>query len=71
MINRADLKQYRLEIGTYLLKKGCGYEVGQIIREKRLRPGIWRVKVITGLYYDFQENKINHTAENKILKTDN
>lgn len=68
MINRAGLKQYRLEIGTYLLKKGCGYEVGQIIKEKRLRPGIWRVKVITGLYYDFQQNKINHTAENKILK---
>lgn len=68
MINRAGLKQYRLEIGTYLLKKGCGFEVGQIIAEKRLRPGLWRVKVITGLFYDFQQNKINHTAENRILK---
>lgn len=67
MINRAGLKQYRLEIGTYLLKKGCGYEVGQIIKEKRLRRGLWRVKVITGLYYDFQQNKINHTSENRIL----
>lgn len=68
MINRAGLEQYRLEIGTYLLKKGCGFEVGQIIAEKRLRPGLWRVKVITGLFYDFQQNKINHTAENRILK---
>ncbi len=70
MINRAGLQRYRLEIGTYLLKKGCGYEVGQIISQKRLRPGLYRVKIITGLYYDFQQNKINHTAENRIMKID-
>lgn len=70
MIHRAPLQQYRLEIGVHLLKKGCGYQVGQIIAQKRLRPGLFRVKVITGLFYDFQNNKINHTAENRIMKID-
>lgn len=68
MTNRAPRRQYELEIGTYLLRKGCGYELGQVIQEKQLRPGLWRVKIITGLFFDFQQNKINHTAENRILK---
>lgn len=70
MINRANADRYRLEIGTYLLKRGCGYEVGQIIKSKRIQPGLWKVKVITGLFYDFQQNKINHTAENRVLRDD-
>lgn len=64
----AGKKRWQLEIGAHLLKKGCGFQVGQIIQEKRLRDNIWRVKVITGLFYDFNENKINHTAENKIIR---
>lgn len=65
--NRAGLKQWQMEIGAHLLKKGCGYQIGQIVQEKRLEPGKWRVKVITGIFYDFQENKINHTAEKRVL----
>lgn len=64
----AGKKRWQLEIGSHLLKKGCGFQVGQIIQEKHLRDNIWRVKVITGLFYDFHTNKINHTAENKIIR---
>lgn len=69
-IRFAPLKQWQMEIGAYLLKKGCGFEIGQIVQEKRLERGKWRVKVITGIFYDFRENKINHTAENRILTTE-
>ena len=69
--NRAGLKKWQLEIGAYLLKKGCGYQIGQIVREKKLdnsKKDIYRVKVITGLFYDFKTNTVNHTLENKIYK---
>lgn len=70
MINRAPLKQYYLNVGSHLLKKGAGFEVGQIVKEKRLRNGLYRVSVITGLFYNFQENKVTHTADKKIMKVD-
>lgn len=66
--NRAPIRQFHLEIGAYFLKKGCNYKVGQIIAKKRLYENTYRVKVITGLYYDFHTNKINHTSENRIAK---
>jgi hypothetical protein len=70
MINRAPLKQYYLNVGSHLLKKGAGFEVGQIVKEKHLRNGMYRVSVITGLFYNFQENKVTHTADKKIMKVD-
>lgn len=66
---RAPREQYYLEIGTYFLKKGTGYKIGQVIKEKRLRRGLWKVKVITGLYYDFTENKVNHTCTNRTIRS--
>ena len=66
---RAGLKQWQMELGALLLKKGCGFQIGQIVQEKRLERGKWRVKVVTGIFYDFNTNKINHTAENRILTT--
>ena len=69
MIHRAPLKQYYLNIGSHLLKKGCGYEIGQIVKEKNIGDNTFRVSVITGLFYDFQSNKVTHTAAKKILKT--
>lgn len=66
---RAPLQQYYLEIGSHFLKKGAGYQVGQVIKERRLRPGIWKVKVITGLFFDFDNNKINHTSADKVIRS--
>jgi hypothetical protein len=67
LANRASASQWQLQIGTHLLKKGCGFHVGQIIAEKKIAHNRYRVKVITNLFYDFKTNKINHLAENRIL----
>lgn len=68
MIHRAPLSQYYLNLGSHLLKKGAGFEIGQIVKEKKIRSGLYRVKVITGLFYDFGTNKVTHTADNRIMK---
>lgn len=68
MVNRAPLSQWRLEIGAHLLRKGCGFEVGQVIKEKKLDHNRYRVKVITGLFFDFNKNEITHTTANKVIK---
>jgi hypothetical protein len=70
MIHKAPLKQYYLNIGSHLLKKGCGFEIGQVVKEKHLYDNVYRVSVITGLFYNFQENKVSHTAAKKIMKVD-
>jgi hypothetical protein len=70
MINKAPINQYYLNIGSHLLKKGAGFYVGQIVKEKHLHDGIYRVSVITGLFYNFQDNKVTHTADKKIMKVD-
>lgn len=65
---RASKNQYFLEIGVHFLKKGCNYQIGQIIDEKKLDSDRYRVTVITGLFYDFKQNRINHTAEKRVVK---
>ena len=67
MVQKAPLSQYYLNIGAHFLKKGAGFKIGQIVKEKQLYEGMWRVKVITGLFYDFNTNKVTHTAENRII----
>lgn len=77
--NLAGVKEWQLQIGAYLLKKGCGYKIGQVIKEKKIeavgkKPKFgkqkhsYRVKVVTGIFFDFRTNKINHTCENRIMK---
>lgn len=69
--NGAPIEQYYLEIGSLLLKKGAGYEIGQIIGEKKLvhqRKEIYKVKVIKSLTYDFGDNRVYHTLVDKIIK---
>ena len=67
--NRAITTEWQLQIGAYLLKKGCVFQVGQIIQEKKIYHNRYRVKVVTNLFYDFKTNKINHVSENRILDT--
>lgn len=68
IITRAPRRQWYLNIGTYFLRKGTGFEVGQIVKEKRLQDNLYRVSVITGLFFDFQTNKVTHTAEKRIMR---
>lgn len=68
MVTRASKQQYYLEIGAHFLKKGSGVKVGQIFKEKKLEHDLYRVSVVTGLFYDFNTNKVNHTAEKRVMK---
>lgn len=68
MAQLAPWRQYQLEIGVYLLKKGTKFKVGQIIDEKKINENTYQVKFITGLFYDFRENKVNHTVEKRVVK---
>lgn len=70
IISRASGRQWCLNIGAYFLKKGTGYQIGSIVKEKHLRDNVFRVSVVTGLFYDFQQNKVTHTVEKRILKAD-
>jgi hypothetical protein len=67
MLNRATRKQYYLEIGSHFIKKGCNVQIGSIVKRKRIDHKRERVKVVTGIFYDFKTNKINHTADNRII----
>lgn len=68
MSQGAKKEQYWLEIGTYFLRKGTGHKVGDIVQQRYIGDGRFKVKVITGLFFDFNTNKVNHTAENRIVK---
>lgn len=69
MAQKAPLRQYYLEIGAHYLKKGCGYEVGQIIKEKHLYENLHRVSVVKALYFNLHTNEISHTAGKTIIRT--
>lgn len=68
ILNKAKKQQYYLEIGSHFLKKGCNVQIGSIVDSKRIDHERRRVKVVTGLFYDFRTNKINHTSDKRILK---
>ncbi len=69
MAQKAPLRQYYLEIGAYYLKKGCGYEVGQIIKAKKLHTRGHRATVISSLYFNLHTNEITHTAGKTIIRS--
>lgn len=64
---RAKIKQWQLELGSHLLKKGCGYKIGQIVRSRKIGHDRFKVKVVTNLFYDFGQNKVNHLKENRVI----
>lgn len=68
ILNKAKKEQYYLEVGSHFIKKGCNVQIGQIVDSKKLDHERRRVKVVTGLFYDFKTNKINHTSDKRIQK---
>jgi|GEM_PF-2550757 len=68
MINKASKQQYYLEIGAHLLRKGAAHKIGDVVKGKKLGDGRWRVKVITGMFFDFGQNRINHTSKNDVIR---
>jgi uncharacterized protein YjdB len=69
ILHRADRRQWNLNIGSYLLRKGVGWEIGQIIKKERLTTNITKVTYITGFSYNFEKNKVIHRTGAKLLKT--
>ncbi|WP_438710851.1 hypothetical protein ACSTS3_19630 [Aquimarina muelleri] len=68
--NRATKKEMYLEIGAYFIKKGANYQIGEIIYKKQLQhhsKRISRAKVVSGLSFDFDTNKIYVRKGNKIV----
>lgn len=65
--NRAGKKQWQMQLGAHLLKKGCGFQIGQIVRSRKIGDDRYKVKVVTNLFYDFGTNQINHTKENRVI----
>ncbi len=67
ILHRADKRQWNLNIGSYFLRKGVGYEVGQIIKKEPLNKGATKVTYITGFNYDFAKNKVVHRTGCKVI----
>lgn len=65
----AGVSRWQMEIGAHLLKKGCGYEIGQIVKTKKLRSNSKksRVTFITGLTFDFGTNTIHHRTAKTVI----
>lgn len=63
MINKAPKRQYYLEIGTHFLKKGVGKKIGDPITVQEAKKT--KTYYIANLFYDFANNRINHTLTNK------
>jgi len=66
---RANAQKWQLELGAHLLKKGCGYQIGQVIASKKLTNNDKsKAKFISGLTFDFGTNQIYHRTGKTITK---
>jgi len=66
--NRANKKQWQLELGAHLLKKGAGVQLDEVLYEKKrnyTRNNRVKVKVVTDIFYDFRTNRIVPTTANR------
>jgi hypothetical protein len=68
IVNKAPRRQWYLNIGAHFLRKGAGYEIGQIVKLKKLEGNRYRGHKITGLFYDFDKNQITHTASKTVVR---
>lgn len=61
--HRAPKQQYYLEIGSYFIRKGTGYKVGDAFEYKG-KKGCKQLR-IANLYYNFKLNKITYKLDKK------
>jgi hypothetical protein len=74
MVQRAPKQQYFLELGSYFIRKGTGYKVGQPFEYSQIKRKKGDHKIakkelyISNLFYNFKENKITYKLDkNPIL----
>lgn len=60
---KAPKAQWYLTFGSYFLRKGCNYKIGDpVILQPREKA---KTHYIANLHFDFANNRINHTLTNK------
>jgi len=64
--HRAPKEQYYLELGSYFIRKGTGYQVGDTFKYPSKRGA--KTLYIRNLFYNFNLNKITYKLDkNPIL----
>jgi hypothetical protein len=60
--HKAPRSQYFLEIGAYFLRKGVGYKIGDPVKYRvGQKGGRMKQYYVANLFYDFGNNRVNHT----------
>ncbi len=66
--NKAPKEQFFLELGSYFIRKGTGYKVGNTFEYKQRKTGKPKTFYISNLFFNFRENKVTYTlSKNPIL----
>lgn len=70
--NKASLKEIYLEIGAYFIKKGSNYQIGEILYKQKKQGDheMYKAKVVTNLWFEFDTNKIHVKRNNKFISPD-
>lgn len=62
---QAPRYQRDLERGSYYIRRGTGFQVGQPFRIKDKGTGKIRTRYIDNLFYNFKANKVTHRFSDK------
>ncbi|GLB51714.1 hypothetical protein NBRC110019_07530 [Neptunitalea chrysea] len=65
LIQKAPKEQFYLELGSYFIRKGTGYQVGDAFEYKQRRTGKAKTLRIQNLFYNFKENRITYRFDKK------
>ncbi|TWP30520.1 hypothetical protein ETU08_01810 [Apibacter muscae] len=62
--NRANKRRWQMELGTYLLRQGVQWKIGDPVQVPNGRNKVCTMW-ISNLFYDFQKNHIQHSLTSK------
>lgn len=65
---RAPRHQRDLERGSYYIKKGAVFQVGQPFKIKDKGTGKTKTRYIINLFYNFRSNSVTHKFSDKPIK---
>lgn len=66
--NRAKKKDWQTQIGAYLLRKGCGFELGKVTNERKVSAKRFAIERVVGLTYHFGTKRIQPLYESKNVR---
>ncbi len=66
--NKAPKEQFFLELGSYFIRKGTGYKVGDTFEYSQRKTGKSKTFYISNLFFNFKLNKVTYKlSKNPIL----